>query len=225
MSRPTLVAVAHGSTHPEAAATIAALARQVTRLAPVIDVRLAFVQHDEPSLGQALAGAGQDAVVVPLLLSTGYHLTTDIATAARSLAGRSGRVAGPLGPDHLLVTALAGRLAEAGVTDGVPVVLAAAGSSHPVAADQAAAQAAMLASEIGVPVTAAFTATGHPTVADAVANLRAETGGPVAVASYLVAPGHFHHQLARAGADWVTGPLGDHPAVAALIIDRYRAAA
>jgi sirohydrochlorin ferrochelatase len=225
MSKPKLVAVAHGSRHPEAAATIAALARQVTRLAPVIDVRLAFVQHELPSLRQALADAGHDPVVVPLLLSTGYHLTSDIAMAARSPAGGSWRVASPLGPDQLLATALAGRLAEAGVPHGIPVVLAAAGSSEPEAADQVAAQAAILASELGVPVTPAFAATGHPRVAEAVAKVRAITGGPVAVASYLLAPGYFHDQLAKAGADWVTDPLGDHPAVAALIIDRYRTAA
>jgi sirohydrochlorin ferrochelatase len=54
--------------------------------------------------------------------------------------------------------------------------------------------------------------------------LRERTGGPVAVASYLLAPGHFHDQLAGSGADWVTAPLGGHPALAGLVIDRYRAA-
>jgi sirohydrochlorin ferrochelatase len=44
----------------------------------------------------------------------------------------------------------------------------------------------------------------------------------VAVASYLLAPGHFHDHLADSGADWVTAPLGAHPAIAALVIDRYR---
>ncbi len=221
MSRPALVAVAHGSSHPGATEAVCALARQVTRLAPVIDITVAFVQHARPSLAEALAGAGQDAVVVPLLLSTGYHLTTDIASTARS----AWRVAGPLGPDQLLVTALASRLDDAGVPTGTAVVLAAAGSTDPAAAEQIAAQAHLLAVELGVPVTAAFAAAGRPTVADAVADLRATTGGPVAVASYLLAPGHYHDQLAKAGAEWVTAPLGDHPAVAALIIDRYRTAA
>ncbi len=43
-----------------------------------------------------------------------------------------------------------------------------------------------------------------------------------ALDSYLLAPGQFHDRLTQSGADWVTAPLGDHPAVAALIIDRYR---
>jgi sirohydrochlorin ferrochelatase len=225
MSRPPLVAVAHGSSHPQATATVTALARQVTRLAPVIDIRVAFVQHAEPSLPQALADAGHDAVIVPLLLSTGYHLTTDIAKAASPPQQPAWRLAGPLGPDHLLVTALTRRLAEAGVPPEAAVVLAAAGSTDPAAAAQITAQATLLAAELGVPVTVAFAAGGGPTVPDAVADLRHRTGGPVAVASYLLAPGHFHDQLAKSGADWITGPLGDHPAVAALIIDRYRTAA
>jgi sirohydrochlorin ferrochelatase len=218
MRKPPLVAVAHGSSYPAAVQTVTALARQVTRLAPVIDIRVAFVQHAEPSLPQALAEAGQDAVIVPLLLSTGYHLTTDIAGIAK-------RVAGPLGPDQLLVTALLTRLAEAGVPGGVGVVLAATGSSDPQASGQIAAQAGLLAAELDAPVVPAFASAGEPSVEDAVARLRKETRGPVAIASYLLAPGLFHDRLAKSGADWVTAPLGDHPAVAALIIDRYRMAA
>ncbi len=44
------------------------------------------------------------------------------------------------------------------------------------------------------------------------------------MASYLLAPGYFQDQLSRSGADWVTEPLGDHPALAGLAIDRYRTA-
>jgi sirohydrochlorin ferrochelatase len=228
MNGPTLLAVAHGSRHPAATTTIAALVRHVERLAPVLDIQMAFVQHAEPSLAKALDTAGPDVVIVPLLLSTGYHLTTDIAGAATAIdtsitaSGSGPRVAGPLGPDPLLVTALTGRLAEAGVPDDTPVVLAAAGSTDPQAAEEVQAQANLLASELGVPVVVGYAAAGRPTVSEAVADLRAETGRPVAVATYLLAPGQFHDRLAESGADWVTAPLGDHPAVAALIIDRYR---
>jgi sirohydrochlorin ferrochelatase len=228
MNGPTLLAVAHGSRHPAAASTTAALVRQVERLAPVLDVRLAYVQHTEPNLPDALDAAGPDVVIVPLLLSSGYHLTTDIGgevttvDTAITAGTQVPRVAGPLGPDPLLVTALASRLSQAGVPAGTPVVLAAAGSSNPHAATEVAAQADLLAVELGVPVAAAFAAAGQPSVAEAVSELRARTGGPVAVATYLLAPGQFYDKLAESGADWVTEPLGDHPAVAALIIDRYR---
>jgi len=228
MNGPTLLAVAHGSRHPAAATTIRGLARQVERLAPVLDIQVAFVQHAAPSLPEALDAAGPDVVIVPLLLSNGYHLAADIAGAATAMdtaitaTGQGPRVTGPLGPDPLLVTALTGRIAEAGVPDGTPLVLAAAGSSDPQAAKEVQAQADLLGNELGVPVTVGFAAAGRPTVGDAVADLRARTGQPVAVAAYLVAPGQFHDRLTESGADWVTAPLADHPAVAALIIDRYR---
>ena len=228
MSGPTLLAVAHGSRHPGATETVTALVRQVERLAPVLDIQLAFVEHAEPSLADALDAAGPDPVIVPLLLSTGYHLTTDIAGAATAVdtaitaIGTGPRVAGPLGPDPLLVTALAGRLAEAGVPARTPVVLAAAGSSDPEATAQVRAQAGLLADALAAPVVASFAAAGRPAVAEAVASLRVRTGGPVAVATYLLAPGQFYDRLGQSGADWVTAPLGAHPAVAALVIDRYR---
>lgn len=221
MSNPTLLAVAHGSRHPSARQAIGVLAAQISRLAPVLRVRVAFVQHAEPSLPAALAAVGPNTVVVPLLLSAGYHLTTDLAGAARATGAR---LADPLGPDPLLVTALTGRLAEAGVPDGTPVVLAAAGSSDPAAEADVAEQAALLAERLGVPVTAAFASAARPSVPDAVAELRARTGQPVAVASYLLAPGHFQEQLGQSGADWVTAPLGGHPALAGVVIDRYRTA-
>jgi len=189
---------------------------------------VAFVQHAEPSLADALDATGPDVVIVPLLLSSGYHLTTDIAGAATTAGtarirdGIAPRVAGPLGPDPLMVTALTGRLAEAGVPAGTPIVLAAAGSSDPRAAAEVRGQADLLADELGVPVVAAFAAAGRPSVAEAVAGLRASAGGAVAVATYLMAPGIFYDRLGDSGADWVTAPLGDHPAVAALVIDRYR---
>jgi sirohydrochlorin ferrochelatase len=221
MSQPALLAVAHGSRNPAAADVIRVLAKQVRRMAPVLDVHVAFIDHATPTLPQELDAAGPNAVIVPLLLSTGYHLATDITDAAGSAGAR---VAGPLGPDELLLTALTGRLAQAGVPAGTPVVLAAAGSSDPAAAGEVEQQAELLAARISVPVLAAFATVTSPTVPEAVAQLRAQTGGPVAVASYLLAPGHFQDQLADSGADWVTAPLGGHPALAGLVIDRYRTA-
>jgi sirohydrochlorin ferrochelatase len=221
MSRPALIAVAHGSRNPAAREAVNALARQVTRLAPVIDVRVTFLQHAAPSLADGLNGANRDVVVVPLLLSTGYHLAADIASAARRPYTR---VADPLGPDPLLGTALAARLAESGAPAGAPVVLAAAGSSDPQAAADVRRQAELLADQLGVRVLAAFAAAGRPTVEAAVAELHACTGRPVAVATYLMAPGDFHDRLQKTAAGWVTAPLGSHPAVAGLVIDRYRIA-
>ena len=223
---PVLLAVAHGSRDPAAKECVLALTRRVARLADGTRVGAAFVQHEEPSLVTALddavTEAGADgAVVVPLLLSTGYHLSYDIAAAARA----SGvPVARPLGPDPRLVRALADRLAEAGVPGGVPVVLAAAGSRDPRALAETRLQAAMLAAHRRAPVVAAFVSAARPDVDEAVTVLAGLTGKPVAVAAYLLAPGLFHDRLALSGA-WVSAPLGDHPAVADVIVDRFRAAA
>ncbi len=221
MSQPALLAVAHGSRNPAATDVIKTLARQVRRLAPVLDVHLAFIGHAEPSLPAELGAAGSNSVIVPLLLSTGYHLTADITDAAASAGAR---VADPLGPDELLLTALTARLSQAGVPAGTPVVLAAAGSADPAAAADVRKQADLLAERLSVPVVGAFAAAARPTVPEAVAELRQRTSGPVAVASYLLAPGHFQDQLHDSGADWVTEPLGGHPALAGLVIERYRTA-
>jgi len=223
MNRPVLLAVAHGSRDPAAQQTVLSLAGRAGGLAPGVEVRTAFVQHAGPSLAGALAAAGgRPVTVVPLLLSAGYHLGTDIGGAA----GRAGvPVAAPLGPDPGLVPALADRLRAAGAPAGTPVVLAAAGSTDPRAAGDARHQAALLASHLQAPVLAAFASAARPTVGEAVADLAARTGGPVAVASYLLAPGVFAGRLRASGAAWVSAPLGDHPAVAGLVLERFRSAA
>ena len=227
MTAPVLLAVAHGSRDPAAQECVLSLTGHVARLADGIRVRTAFVQHATPSLATALADAVTEAgtdggckpAVVPLLLSGGYHLSYDI-TAAAHAAGVP--VARPLGPDPRLVRALADRLDEARVPDDVPVVLAAAGSRDPRALADTKRQAAMLAAYRGAPAVAAFVSAAHPTVDEAVTVLASLTGKPVAVAAYLLAPGLFHDRLWLGSGTWVSAPLGDHPAVADLIMDRFR---
>jgi len=71
------------------------------------------------------------------------------------------------------------------------------------------------------PVTTGYGSAARPTVPDAV--LAARRGGAerVVVASYLLAPGHFHDKLAGAGADVVTAPLLPDERIAAVLLDRY----
>ena len=218
-----LLAVAHGSRDPAAQECVLSLTGRVARSAGGIAVRTAFVQNAKPSLAEGLdeaaTHAGPDGVVVvPLLLSSGYHLSSDIAGAARA-AGVP--VARPLGPDPRLVRALSDRLRAAGVPGQVPVVLAAAGSSDPRALADARRQAAMLAAHRHAPVVAAFATAARPTVDEAVSILADVTEQPVAVAAYLLAPGLFHDRLRGSTGTWISGPIGDHPAVAELIQDRF----
>ena len=98
-------------------------------------------------------------------------VTTSAPTSAHAAGSAGARVAGPLGPDELLLTALTGRLAEAGVPAGTPVVLAAAGSADPVAGGEVQQQAQLLAERLAVPVLAAFATAARPTVPQAVARL------------------------------------------------------
>jgi sirohydrochlorin ferrochelatase len=240
---PVLLAVAHGSRDPAAADAVLGLTAQVAGLAPGVDVRTAFIELAQPDLATALAAAVRDAgdvVIVPLLLSAGYHVRHDIAGAAATAGSASAAsaakhgladdglgglaVAAPLGPDARLVPALAGRLTEAGVPGGTPVVLAAAGSSDPQAVADTERQAELLAAHLGVQVMAAYLSASQPTVDEAVAILAARTGGPVAVATYLLAPGLFHDRLRRSAAAWVSAPLTGHRAVAGLVLHRFRAA-
>ncbi|HEY7146339.1 MAG TPA: sirohydrochlorin chelatase [Streptosporangiaceae bacterium] len=222
MTTPALIAVAHGSADPAAQLTVRALARLVQYQAPELDVRVAFAAHAEPALPGVLAAAGRGAVVVPLLLSTGYHASVDIAGAALA-AGAS--MAAPLGPGPRLADALADRLARAGVPAGTATVLAAAGSADPRALAAVWRQARLLAARTGAPVLVGFASAARPTVTEAIDALSGPSGRPVAVASYLLSPGLFYDRLKRSGARWVSEPLGCHPAVASLVIDRFRAAA
>jgi sirohydrochlorin ferrochelatase len=172
-----------------------------------------------------LAAAGQRAVVVPLLLSGGYHVHVDIAGAVDGAAGAV--AARPLGPDPRLAAVLSDRLVEAGADPGdsrTAVVLAAAGSSDRRAVADVEHTAELLQRSWAGPVTTGYGSAARPTVPDAVTAAR-ETGAQrVVVASYLLAPGHFHDKLAGAGADLVTAPLLPDDRIAAVLLDRYDAA-
>jgi sirohydrochlorin ferrochelatase len=245
---PPLVAVAHGSRDPRAAATVGGLlavarARAVARGLPGLNVRTAFLDHSAPSLPAVLSSLAPDhreCVVVPLLLTPAYHSKTDIpgqTAKVRSVyPGLDVEVSDPLGPHRLLLGALDRRVREAwpGPRRETSVVLVAAGSSDPSANATNAALAATMAETGGWRrVTVAYASAASPSAAEAVAALvsesRAADGaagrGPVVVASYLLAPGYFADKVRdtslAAGATAVTDVLGAAPEVADIIIDRY----
>jgi len=196
---------------------------------PGVEVLEAYVDVHGPDLVGVLAtlpAAGEDevaGVVVPLLLSAGYHVHVDIA---RAVAGRPDvRSSGALGPDDLLVDVLVERLEAAGARRGGPVVLAPAGSSDVRAQADSADMAGRLERRWGGTVHLGYAAGPVPTVADAVAAARSASGGqPVAVASYLLAPGYFQRQVEKSAADVVTGPIAPHPLLVDIVLARYRAA-
>ncbi|MCT9624667.1 sirohydrochlorin chelatase [Pseudarthrobacter equi] len=239
MNSPIMIACAHGTSSTQGAAEVNTLRAAIAGLRPGLDVREAYVDVQQPDLVDVVAGLpeGEPAVVVPLLLSVGYHVKVDIARAVKSRPGSA--AAAPLGPDPRLAGLLDQRLREAGTTDNDVIVLAAAGSSNPNAAVSVEELLGQLQALRSNRIVAAYGASAQPSVPDAVAMLREElaggagagdsagavgVGGRVVIASYLLAPGFFHDQLAKAGADVVTEPLLPSPVLAEIALDRYDAA-
>jgi sirohydrochlorin ferrochelatase len=199
--------VAHGTRSVAGQGQIRALADTVALRRPELDVRLSYVDVQQPRIADAVTPG---SVVVPLLLSTGYHVRVDIARAAEGNAV----VTPPLGPDPVLTAALRRRLPAYDA-----VVLAAAGSSDP----RWRADIDAIAAGLGAHVAYA-SGTGRR-VPDVVAELRRGGARRIAIAAYLLAEGLFYRSLHQAGADSVTPPLCHDPTVADLVLSRYDLAA
>jgi sirohydrochlorin ferrochelatase len=227
-----LVAVAHGSRDPRAAATVEELLDLVRR-GSGLRVVTSYLDHGPPTPAQVLGGlAGEgtaEAIVLPLLLTAAYHSKTDIPGALREVHRAhprlSVRYGATLGPHPLMTTALERRLAEAGITPDpeTALVLVAAGSSD-LAAN--ATISAMARSWRGWRrVVPAYASAARPAPAEAVRALRAAGARRVAVASYFLAPGHFADKVREeslaAGAVAVSAALGAAPELSEIIRQRY----
>jgi len=228
MNSPVLIACAHGTRNAEGQAAIRRVMADIETLRPGLRVVEAYVDVQEPELGGVVEGLpeGTAAVVVPLLLSTGFHIKVDVPKAIKSrpevIAAR------PLGPDPRLAELLANHLRAAGLTENDGVLLAAAGSSLPDGSVDSEEQGRLLGELLPNKVRVAYGASAQPTVPDGVASLRAELAadggtGRVFIASYLLATGYFHDQLAKAGADVVAAPLLPSPVLAEIALERYDA--
>lgn len=233
-----VVAVAHGTTHLPGLTTLDAIMDRVRFLRPGLRASLSFVSSATPPPIEVLAdlaGRGEkEAVVLPLFLSTGYHVRHDIAEAVRGVESRGFRVhtARALGPDPMLAHVLSDRLAAVtGRVFGTEVVLAAAGSNDRRANADAVVMAGLLAERLGMPVRTAYLSATEPTIESVLTRL-SRRGRPVAVASYLLAEGGYTQRLgdiaALAGLEQdavrtprVAGPLGAHELVARLLVRRY----
>lgn len=230
---PVLIGCAHGTRSRTGRDVIRAILTRVQHLLGSTPIREAYVDVQDPEVAAVVDAVATrtaddrrtrpetapDAVVVPLLLSTGYHVASDIAQA---VAGHAALATGPLGPDPRLAEVMAQRLEEAGLVEGDAVVMAVAGTRDRAGQAMAAQMGELLAERLGREVTLGFVAAAEPSVSAAVAALReADPERRVVVASYLLVPGHFQGILADAGADVVAEPLGDHPLIAQIIVDRF----
>jgi len=137
-ARPPLIAVAHGSSDPRAAAAVTELVALVRARsgAPGLDARAAFLGHALPSVPDVLEAVygghsnnrlergAPTAVVLPLLLTAAYHSDADLPVllgeATRRLPGLRISYGEPLGPHSGLLRALDRRLAEADPPGAAP---------------------------------------------------------------------------------------------------------
>ncbi|MCY1140912.1 sirohydrochlorin chelatase [Actinoplanes sp. Pm04-4] len=246
---PALIAVAHGTRSPAGQAQIRDLVARVAARRPGLDVRLSYVDVQEPKIAE-VARLVPDAVVVPLLLSAGYHVRVDIAEA---VAGAPILVTKPLGPDDVLLDSMLRHLPPADA-----VVLAAAGSSDPawradverlavrlagslkidspvshrlprppgvgVGGGDNPTQRRSIRAELSTGVRVGYVSGPGPRVPEVVAELRAQGARRVAIAAYFLADGLFYRGLRQSGADDITPPLCLDPAVTDLVLRRYEAA-
>lgn len=233
-----IVLVVHGSRDPRAARATRALVRAVAAARPGVDVRASYLDHTLPRPGQvlgALEAAGHQRVtVVPLLLTSAYHVRVDVPDAVRGAGLRIPvGMARALGPaldepiDDLLLAGLRRRLAEAG-SGFDAVVLAAAGTRDATARQTVVAAAEALGESLGVPARVAYASASAPTGAEAVAELRAAGAERVGVAAYFLAPGLLYDTVVgsalEAGAVAAAQPLEGAYELARLVLARADAA-
>ena len=236
MAAPALVALAHGSRDPRSAASITALVDAVRSMRPDLKVERAFLDLSKPSLDTVidrLSRKHEEIVVVPLLLTEAYHAKVDVPSAVAAAQARHPEVrirATPiLGLEARFLEVLDLRmreaLASARARELDALVLAAAGSSDPLANQSVARLARLWGSHHKLPVTAAFASTSPPATGEAVRAFRKEGRRHIAVASLFLAPGFLPDRAkelaVEAGAVAVADPLGVHEAVARTILARY----
>ena len=237
MAAPALVALAHGSRDPRSAATVTALVNEVKAQRPDLRIEKAFLELSKPGFDTVvdkLVRAGYDEiVVVPLLLVEAFHAKVDVpelvAAATARHPGLKIRATDVLGLEtrflEVLDERLRSALRDARVRELDALVLAAAGTSDPLANQAVARLARVWGSHHKLPVTAAYATSAPPTTGEAVRSFRAGGRRHIAVASLFLAPGTLLDRASElaleAGAVAVSEPLGAHPEVARTVLARY----
>jgi sirohydrochlorin ferrochelatase len=237
MAAPALVALAPGRTDRRATETISALVDEVRATRPDLRIEKAFLEGAKPTLGtvvdKLVRAHHEEIVVVPLQLVDVEPTALQVAEAVAAAEDRHDhlriRVTRSLGLEacflEVLDVRLRAALRDARVRELDALVLAADGSSDPLANQAVARLARVWGSHHKLPVTAAFARTAPPATGEAVRAFRAEGRRHIAVASLFLAPGPMVDRAGElaleAGAVAVSDPLGAHPEVARTILARY----
>ncbi len=206
MTRATapLVLAAHGSADPGFHAVITTLASTVASARPGLDVRIGYLEHGPPDLADV---ADPGTVVVPALLTNGYHAHIDIPSRAPGAT-----IAAAIGPDPRLARVLANRLREAGWDGRRSVAVVGAGSADEAALDDVRRVAHALTQLTGAAARAVFAGSGEPALA---------TVAGEAVVPYLIGPGRYAAVITGVRSPVRAAPLGAHPLLAEIVLDRY----
>lgn len=215
--------LAHGTANPVGQQVVYAVAQATATRLPDVDVAVGFVDVCGPSADEVL-GDHPGAVVVPYLLTSGYHVRSDIPDAIERAS--NGALASPaLGVTPEVVDVVLDRLRESlsdqDLASPDALVLAAAGSSDDRARQEVLCMGAVIAACAGLPVRVGFMSGPGPSARDAVSDVGAEGATAVVALSYLLAPGHFHSRAQGLGARVTTGPLGVHPRLVDAVVNRY----
>lgn len=217
------ILASHGTDNPIGAGLIADLVREVQNRLPQQRVWETFVDVQHPQITEVLAQAVTDnpgviSTVVPMLLSTGYHVRQDITDAVLEVRDAAGTnpailVTPALGPSSELIDLLYQRLRETGWTPDDIAVLAVAGSSDSAAVEECRLVHLILSEAIQsqhptAQVELAFLSAVEPKLKDLIPKLKFQNPRKrVVVANYLLAPGFFNDLANRAGAHLVAQPL------------------
>jgi len=215
MARPALLAVSHGTADVAGARAIADLVAQVREALPDVEVIEAFVDVQQPDAAELAPRIEGPLVIVPLLLSSGFHVHHDLHGIAETRPRTA--IADPMGPDVRLAEVLARRLPAS----DAPVILAVAGSRDPRSLTDAEDMSSTLEAVLGREVHLAYLAARQPDLPTA---LRAHPDA--IVATYLLSQGYFFDLAQRqAPGRELTMPLLDGTTVPEpltdLIIARY----
>jgi sirohydrochlorin ferrochelatase len=204
----------------------------LARLRPDVDVRLAFLDLNKPSVHRAIdAVAAQghtEVVVVPLLLGNAFHARVDLPGLLAAARARHRRLritqADVLGPDPRLVTALRDRVLATGAdprNNRLGIAVAAVGSSS-AAANRRTRRVGRLLSAGTSWLTSVCFATTEPTLPQAITELRAQGCEQIIVAPWFLAPGLLTDRLAATAPQHRhAASIGAHPSVTGVILDRY----
>lgn len=247
MTAAPLVIAIHGTRVVEGQAVGRAFVERVRGMLPGVDVRDAYVELDTPTIDDAVTDSvtehpGQPCVVVPLMLGVGGHVRDDIPEA---IAAARERVPGAtvvqtphLGPDPRLRGAVIERVASV-LGDWSPVDVGAVFLGRGCSVTEANADHARLARVIGEEAGYGFTVPAYiqvvrPSLADALEQLYAVGLRRIVVAPNYMFAGLLQRWAERQAAEWGAGRpdvevrvadvIGDCDALAAVVVDRYRAA-